>query len=112
MRRLRIVLDFAAYETAPRANDELRGYLKTMVQQQNFGIGLGSRALESLGLAGTRLLEATWQEVPRAAEVASRSVAPAGRYRLPRDSEAPASPARGLEGGDIRSEFSHGIIHM
>jgi hypothetical protein len=34
----------------------------------------------------------------KAAEVASRSVVPEGRYRPPGDSEAPASRARGLEG--------------
>jgi hypothetical protein len=58
---LRIVLDFVADQTSPRAKDELRGYLKTMVQQRNLGIVLGGRALESLGFAGVRLLEATWE---------------------------------------------------
>jgi hypothetical protein len=68
MRCLRIVLDFVADETSPRAKDELRGYLKAMVQHRNLGMGLGSRALESLGCAGARLLEATWLEAPSRGE--------------------------------------------
>jgi hypothetical protein len=54
MLRLRIVLDFVADEATPRAKDELRGYLKAMVQYQRLEVGLGSRNLESLGYAGGR----------------------------------------------------------
>jgi hypothetical protein len=39
-----------------------------MVQHRDLGIGLGTRALESLGFPGARLVEATWLEAPSGGE--------------------------------------------